>query len=76
MLVGICGLQGSGKSTLTKELLKRIPNSVSLDIDIIAHNIYNDSTRARLSQWIFQRFLQFSRKFPLKIIRFFGLIML
>lgn len=42
MLIGICGMQGSGKSTLTKELLKRIPNSVSLDIDVIAHNIYDN----------------------------------
>lgn len=42
MLIGICGMQGSGKSTLTKGLLERIPNSVSLDLDIIAHNIYNN----------------------------------
>ena len=42
MLIGICGMQGSGKSTLRKELLKRIPNSIDLDIDIIAHDIYNN----------------------------------
>ena len=42
MLIGICGMQGSGKSTLRKELLKRIPNSVALDIDVIAHDIYNN----------------------------------
>lgn len=42
MLIGICGMQGSGKSTLTKELIKRIPNTISYDIDELAHNIYNN----------------------------------
>ena len=41
MLISICGKSGSGKSTLAKMLNENIENSVLIDIDKIAHNIYN-----------------------------------
>lgn len=41
MLISICGKSGSGKSTLAKKLKEEIEDSVLLDIDNIAHNIYN-----------------------------------
>ena len=41
MLISICGKSGSGKSTLAKLLNENIENSVLVDIDKIAHNIYN-----------------------------------
>ena len=41
MLISICGKSGSGKSTLAKLLNENIENSVLIDIDKIAHNIYN-----------------------------------
>lgn len=42
MLIGICGMQGSGKSTLAKKLVSKLPNTIALDIDDIAHNIYEN----------------------------------
>ena len=41
MLISICGKSGSGKSTLAKQLNEEIKDSILLDIDKIAHNIYN-----------------------------------
>lgn len=41
MIISICGKSGSGKSTLAKNLKKEIKNSFLIDIDKIAHNIYN-----------------------------------
>lgn len=43
MMMGICGKQGSGKSTLTKLLLAKYNNSIYIDIDKIGHNIYNNN---------------------------------
>lgn len=39
MLICICGLQGSGKTTLAKNLVKKIPNSIHLDVDMISHQV-------------------------------------
>ncbi len=41
MIISICGKSGSGKSTLAENLNKEIQNSILIDIDKIAHNIYN-----------------------------------
>lgn len=42
MMIGICGKQGSGKSTLTKLLLDKYNNSIYIDIDKIGHSIYTN----------------------------------
>ena len=42
MLISICGLQGSGKSTLSRKLQEKINNSICIDIDKISHSIYDN----------------------------------
>ena len=39
MIIGICGKSASGKSTLTKEIIKLNSNSCSLEIDKIGHEV-------------------------------------
>ncbi len=41
MYIGICGKQGSGKSTLSKYLLDNLDNYICIDIDKIGHLINN-----------------------------------
>ena len=41
MYIGICGLSGSGKSSLAKYLLERYNNYLYVDIDIIGHKVNN-----------------------------------
>ena len=45
MIISICGKSGSGKSTLAQNLKKEINNSFLIDIDKIAHNIYNQASQ-------------------------------
>ena len=39
MYIGICGNQGSGKSSLAKYLLEKYPNYIYVDIDKIGHKV-------------------------------------
>ena len=39
MYIGICGKQGSGKSSLSKYILDRYPNYLYIDIDKIGHEV-------------------------------------
>jgi len=39
MYIGICGKQGSGKSTLSKKLLEELKSYVYIDIDQIGHQV-------------------------------------
>ena len=41
MVIGICGKQGSGKTTLTNELAKQFDNLVYLNVDNVAHDVIN-----------------------------------
>ena len=39
MIIGICGKSGSGKSSLSKELINEFDNAVQLEIDVVGHNV-------------------------------------
>ena len=39
MLISVCGKSGSGKTSLSKELIERYGNAVRLDIDKVGHQV-------------------------------------
>lgn len=54
-IIAITGPTGSGKSTIAKEIAKRVDKCVSIDVDVIKHLIHSgfiyDETPEGIAQW-------------------------